>query len=73
LEADVRRLQCRATEPAKSGQATQKSGALDLEGGVFASNDPHEIAVSLKKSAGKRRMLEAAKGPLRKEFGRDKK
>jgi Protein of unknown function (DUF3175) len=36
-----------------SGQVTQKSDALDLEGGVFASNDPHEIAVSLKKSAEK--------------------
>jgi Protein of unknown function (DUF3175) len=36
-----------------SGQVTQKSDALDLEGGVFASTDPHEIAVSLKKSAEK--------------------
>jgi Protein of unknown function (DUF3175) len=36
-----------------SGQVTQKSDALDLEGGVFASNDPHEIAVSLKKSTEK--------------------
>ena len=31
---------------------TQKSDALDLERGVFASNDPHEIAV-LKKSSEK--------------------
>jgi Protein of unknown function (DUF3175) len=32
---------------------TQKSDALDLEGGIFASNDPHEIAASLKRSAEK--------------------
>jgi Protein of unknown function (DUF3175) len=36
-----------------SSQVTQKSDALDLEGGVFASDDPDEIAVSLKKSAEK--------------------
>ena len=36
-----------------SGLVTQKSDALDIEGGIFASIDPHEIAVSLKKSAEK--------------------
>ena len=32
---------------------TQKSDALDLECSVFASNDPYEIAISLKKSSEK--------------------
>ena len=35
-----------------SDQVTQKSDALDLERGVFASNDPYEIAI-LKKSSEK--------------------
>ena len=30
---------------------TRRSNALDLEGGVFAQSDPHEIALSLKRSA----------------------
>jgi hypothetical protein len=30
---------------------TQRSDALDLEGGVFTSDDPRRIARSLKKSA----------------------
>lgn len=34
-----------------SADATRKSNALDLEGGVFALNDPSEIAASLKRSA----------------------
>jgi hypothetical protein len=34
-----------------SGEVTEHSDALDLKDGVFKSNDPHEIAVSLKKSA----------------------
>jgi len=34
-----------------SSEVTQRSDALDLEGGIFASDNPHEIAVSLKKSA----------------------
>jgi hypothetical protein len=34
-----------------SGEVTEHSDALDLEGGVFKSDDPHEIAASLKDSA----------------------
>ena len=34
-----------------SADVTEHSDALDLESGVFASNDPHTIAVSLKHSA----------------------
>lgn len=34
-----------------SAEVTEHSDALDLEEGVFKSDDPHEIAVSLKKSA----------------------
>lgn len=34
-----------------SADVTEQSDALDLESGVFASNDPHDIAVSLKHSA----------------------
>jgi hypothetical protein len=34
-----------------SANVTEHSDALDLEPGVFASNDPHTIAVSLKHSA----------------------
>jgi hypothetical protein len=34
-----------------SGEATRKSNALDLESGVFTPADPHEIALSLKRSA----------------------
>ena len=34
-----------------SGEVTAHSNALDLEGGVFALTDPHEIACSLKRSA----------------------
>jgi Protein of unknown function (DUF3175) len=36
-----------------SGEVTKKSEGLDLEGGIFASNDPHEIAASLKRSSEK--------------------
>lgn len=84
-----------------SADVTRTSHALDLEEGVFTKRDPHEIALSLKRSAenstrrkgsayqsamsmltfeinraGKslsaerRRTLEAAKGELRKVFGR---
>jgi hypothetical protein len=35
----------------RSQDITEHSDALDLESGVFGSNDPHEIAVSLKRSA----------------------
>lgn len=84
-----------------SAEVTKHSNALDLEEGVFTRDDPHEIALSLKRSAeastrrkgtpyqsamsmltfeinraGKglsaerRRILEEAKGELRKVFGR---
>lgn len=36
-----------------SGKVTRESDALDLEKGVFKLNDPHSIAISLKKSADK--------------------
>ena len=85
-----------------SARVTKHSNALDLEKSVFKSNDPHRIALSLKRSAerSKRRkgtpyqsamsmlnfyinragkglpqrqtrVLERAKGELRKVFGRD--
>lgn len=34
-----------------SANVIKKSNALDLEEGIFRSNDPEEIATSLKKSA----------------------
>ncbi len=34
-----------------SGKVTRESNALDLEPGVFESNDPRHIALSLKRSA----------------------
>jgi hypothetical protein len=34
-----------------SQEVTEHSDAMDLEDGVFESNDPHEIALSLKRSA----------------------
>jgi hypothetical protein len=34
-----------------SQEVTEKSDALDLEEGVFTWNDPHKIALSLKRSA----------------------
>jgi len=34
-----------------SQEVTEHSNALDLEPGVFTWNDPHKIALSLKKSA----------------------
>jgi len=34
-----------------SRQVTERSNALDLEPGVFALDDPREIALSLKRSA----------------------
>jgi len=34
-----------------SAEVTEHSDALDLEGGVFASDDPYRIAESLKRSA----------------------
>jgi hypothetical protein len=85
-----------------SARVTKHSNALDLQKAVFASSDPHRIALSLKRSAErskrrkgtpyqsamsmlnfyinragrglpqrKLRVLERAKGELRKVFGRD--
>jgi Protein of unknown function (DUF3175) len=34
-----------------SGEVTRRSNALDLEEGVFKQSDPHEVALSLKRSA----------------------
>lgn len=34
-----------------SAEVTEHSNALDLEEGVFEGDDPHEIALSLKRSA----------------------
>ena len=84
-----------------SQRVTERSNALDLEESVFKSTDPHEIALSLKRSAERSRrrksapyrsamsmltfyinragkglprrrlkVLERAKGELRKVFGR---
>lgn len=36
-----------------SGSVTKHSNALDLEQSVFKKEDPHEIALSLKRSANK--------------------
>lgn len=38
-----------------SRKVMQRSDALDLEDGVFTKDDPHEIALSLKRSAEKSR------------------
>ncbi len=50
--ATVRRARLKP-QPSKywSAEVMRKSNALDLEGGVFASNDPRRIALSLKRSA----------------------
>ncbi len=42
-----------ARKPAKrwTQEVTRNSNALDLEEGVFAQDDPHQIAESLKRSA----------------------
>jgi hypothetical protein len=42
-----------------SANVTEQSDALDLERGVFASNDPREIALSLKRSAEESRRRKA--------------
>lgn len=39
------------TRPRWSQRVTETSNALDLEEGVFALDDPHAIALSLKRSA----------------------
>jgi len=46
-----------ATKKAKrwSQRVTEKSDALDLESGVFTLDNPHRIALSLKRSAEKSR------------------
>jgi hypothetical protein len=41
----------RSSDSLWSGEVTRKSNALDLEAGVFALDDPREIARSLKRSA----------------------
>ena len=87
-----------------SAEVTETSDAMDLESGIFKSDDPNRIAASVKRSAersrrrksgpfrsamsmltfyanrgGKnlsarrRKILEAAKGRLRKLFGRPEK
>ena len=45
--------QDQATQPARrwSAKVTRASNALDLEAGVFESDDPRHIALSLKRSA----------------------
>ena len=40
-----------ATAKKWSQEVTEHSDALDLEAGVFEQDDPHEIALSLKRSA----------------------
>jgi len=90
-----------STDRLWSGRVTRTSNALDLEGGVFALEDPLKIARSLKRSAEastrrksdpfrsamsmltfymnragsnlpeeRRRVLDKAKGELRRLFGR---
>jgi hypothetical protein len=57
--AQRRQAASRSPKPAASRQAprrwsaevTRRSNALDLEQGVFAMNDPKQIAASLKRSA----------------------
>jgi len=43
-----------------SADVTHNSNALDLENGVFKSNDPEKIAESLKKSADKSKRRKAS-------------
>ena len=40
-----------AGNPRWSGEVTRRSNALDLEPGIFALDDPREVALSLKRSA----------------------
>ncbi|HEV8385132.1 MAG TPA: DUF3175 domain-containing protein [Candidatus Acidoferrales bacterium] len=42
-----------------SGRVTQTSNAMDLEKGVFQSNSPRKIALSLKRSAERSRRRKA--------------
>ena len=42
-----------------SGKVTRTSNALSLEPGVFSKTDPHEIALSLKRSAMKSKRRKA--------------
>ena len=46
-----------------SKDVTEHSDAMDLEEGVFEGDDPHEIALSLKRSAERSRRRKSA--PLR--------
>jgi Protein of unknown function (DUF3175) len=43
-----------------SGRVTRESNALDLDKGVFSSNDPKRIAASLKRSAERSRRRKSA-------------
>lgn len=54
----------RATRPRKywSKRVIETSDALHLEGGIFASDDPRKIALSLKRSAERSRRRKA--GPF---------
>src|SRR5262252_4769921 len=46
-----RKMATRSKNRRWSAKVTKHSDALDLERDVFKSNDPHKIAVSLKRSA----------------------
>jgi hypothetical protein len=91
----------RSTSKRWSAEVTEHSDALDIEKDIFARDNPHELALSLKRSAeasdrrkstpyrsamsmltfyinragknlpeARKRVLESAKGELRKVFGR---
>ena len=47
----ARRAKPRSKKRRWSARVTQRSNALDLEPKVFRSNDPRQIALSLKRSA----------------------
>ena len=56
-----------------SAEVNDRSDALDLTHGIFRSDSPRQIALSLKRSAvasKRRKVLELAKGELRKAFYR---
>ena len=58
------------TQQRWSQKVAESSNALDLEPGVFALDDPRQIALSLKRSADQSERLEAAKNELRELYGR---
>lgn len=60
-----RKSRGRKTSPRKttrywSGRVTRESDTLDLDKGVFSSNDPKRIAASLKRSAERSRRRKSA-------------